>query len=99
MNISEIYLNSLLSQMTYSDGLNENKEGSNLINQLTLTLGSRGVTQSQAQYFSDNFRVVEQQETTASGFSATLFERLNESGQGSGEYFLSRINGVRVECH
>jgi hypothetical protein len=89
MNVSEIYLNSLLAQMTYSDGLNENMDSSNLANQLTLALGSRGVTQSQAQYFSDNFQVVKQKETTASGFSATLFERLNESGKGTGEFFLS----------
>jgi Ca2+-binding RTX toxin-like protein len=91
MNISNAFINSMLSQAVYANNLNSAQGGDSLISQLAKSgeSGGAGMTSSQAEYFANNFRVIEQQETTASGFSATLFERLNESGQGSGEYFLS----------
>jgi hypothetical protein len=91
MNISDVYDVSLLSQAAYADKLNINKEDASLIGRLTLSTDDdgAGMTSSQAEYFANNFRVIGQQETTTSGFSATLFERLNESGKGTGEFFLS----------
>ena len=47
------------------------------------------MTASQAQYIANNFRVVEQQETTDSDFSATLFQRLDENGEPINEYYFA----------
>ena len=79
MNILGTYHNALLAQAAYADGLNNAKSDGALRQRLLTELKDKGMTISQAQYIADNFWVVEQQETTASGFSATLFERLENA--------------------
>jgi pimeloyl-ACP methyl ester carboxylesterase len=78
MNIENLYINSLLSQMAYAKNLEPDSAGADLVSALTHSEnGARDATQAQAQYFANNFRVVEQQETTTSGFSATLFQNIH----------------------
>jgi len=78
MTIADIFNASLLAHATYTDGLNTGDTGSTLASRLThSTDGANGVTSSQADYIGDNYRVVHQQATTGSGFSATLFKDKN----------------------
>ena len=85
MEISAIYRDALLSQMAYANRLNENKSGELLVNALTDSdNGAEGVTQAQAEYFASKYVVVQQIESEATGFSATLFQ-----DKESGEYHLA----------
>ncbi|CAM9647307.1 unnamed protein product, partial [Discosporangium mesarthrocarpum] len=87
MNISEIYHNALLAQAAYADDLNDTKDNTNLL--ISRLESVEDMTISQAQYIANNFRVVAQQDKTASGFSATLFQRLDENGQPIDEYYFA----------
>ncbi|CAG0990149.1 partial Leukotoxin, partial [Methylophilaceae bacterium] len=51
---------------------------------------------AQATEFIKNWRVASHQANTSSGFSATIFERLNENGTGTGQYSLA-IRGSTLE--
>ena len=75
MNLSDTYLASLTSQITYVDDLNENSTGLNLKDQIKKDMSISGVSESQAQYFADNFTVVAQDDenVTTTGFQATVF--------------------------
>jgi hypothetical protein len=46
--------------------------------------GSIGFSETQANEFSKRYRVIHQQANTESGFSGTLFERLNSNGVPTG---------------
>ena len=48
-----------------------------------------GMSSRQAKAFSENWRVIDQQQNTDSGFSATVFERIDESGNQTGEYTIA----------
>ena len=56
---------------------------------------NKGMSQSQAEQFVDNWAVIDQQPNTQNGFSATVFERLDESGIGTGEFTLA-IRGTEA---
>jgi hypothetical protein len=45
-----------------------------------------GMSDAQAADFVTHWRVVSQQPNTASGFSATVFEKLDANGQGTGQF-------------
>ena len=52
--------------------------------------GATRMTATQAYYFLQNYRIVNQLPNTASGFSATLMEKLDPAtGLGTGEYTIS----------
>jgi hypothetical protein len=89
MNIEKSYINSLLAQMSYANGLARGMKGDALKNQLFSELEAKDVTSEQATYFAKHFRVVEQYSVESTGFSATLFERLNDDGTPSDEYHLA----------
>lgn len=85
MNIKNIYEASLFAQMAYADNLEQGDTGAGLSDKLlSPSVGADDVTQAQADYFSANYRVIYQEPTTASGFSATLFQDVN-----TGEYVFS----------
>jgi hypothetical protein len=63
--------------MSYADNLNSSREGTALKNRLIAELSADGVSTAQADYFSANYRVIHQEPTTTSGFSATLFQDIN----------------------
>lgn len=44
-----------------------------------LKRGSKGMTQVQAQTFASNWRVIDQQPNTDSGFSATVFQNIDDN--------------------
>ncbi|MCF7982639.1 MAG: hypothetical protein K9K86_11705 [Pseudomonadales bacterium] len=90
MSITSIYDAALLAQASYADGLTVGSTGGLLESQLVdpnlnqNDVGdANGVSQAQAAYIASSFEVVYQQATTASGFSATLFQ------ETSGEYYLA----------
>ena len=70
MSILNNYLAALTSQMTYVN----NETGDALKSRILLDPDVEGITEIQAEYFSDNFTVVAQQDTTASGFFAMVFQ-------------------------
>ncbi len=77
MNITDIFDGSLLSQAAYADNLDSGLSGSALVAALTNSEFGADMTTAQAEYFADNYRVIQQQDTTASGFSATLFQNIH----------------------
>lgn len=48
-----------------------------------------GMSSAQAKEFAENWVVLDQQENTDSGFSATIFERLDDDGNPTGEYTMA----------
>lgn len=51
---------------------------------------TKSFSRTQAEEFADHYRVISQQPNTDSGYSATLFERLDEAGVGTSEYVFSQ---------
>ncbi|NMP30297.1 hypothetical protein HII17_01880 [Thalassotalea sp. M1531] len=49
-NITELYLNALLSQAAYANGLEPGMTDQDLINKLKIELKDDGLTQAQAEY-------------------------------------------------
>ena len=68
--VNEIFNAALLSQAAYADDLDR------LGLEIALKTVS-GITDAQAEFFSDNFRVIIQEPTTETGFSATLFQNIH----------------------
>lgn len=100
MDIKKIYKAPLLAQATYADGLVSGSTGTPLKNDLIdLDLNSDdvgvadGITNGQADFIANNYRVIHQESNPATGFSATLFEDVNNQGQ----YYLAlrEENGVK----
>ncbi len=75
MEINTIYEEALLAQAAYAS-LSAGMAGTTLTNALK-GLESKGVTQTQAEYFASKYTVV-YQENKDSGFSATLFKNIDD---------------------
>ncbi len=86
MNITDGFYQALLSEASYADLSNITTRQSYID---VLTDEGKGFSKSQADYFVNNWKVASHQPNTADGFSATLFERLNETGTGTGQYTLA----------
>jgi Ca2+-binding RTX toxin-like protein len=91
MDINKTFNASLLAQASYDDRLVSGLAGSPLKSELIDSdldsddVGvADGITSAQANYIATNYRVIYQEPTTASGFSATLFQDTN-----SNKYILS----------
>ncbi|MBP9154349.1 MAG: hypothetical protein KBF48_05370, partial [Xanthomonadales bacterium] len=70
------------------------RQGSNHPNRNAGGDGATGLTDTQQDYFGDNYEIVMHYPNDASGFSATLFERKNAAGHGTGEFFrVRRVSG------
>ncbi len=63
--------------------------------QVKTALITEGFSQAQAADFVTHWRVADHQPNTADGFSATLFEALDASGQGTGKFSLA-IRGTEA---
>jgi hypothetical protein len=80
----------LLSEISYVD-LQETKnpDGSYNKSKIVIALTSKGFSSAQALDYVNHWRVVDHQPNTTSGFSATLFEKLDDNQTGTGEYTLA----------
>ena len=88
MDINKTFNASLLAQATYADGLDPNDSVSFFKNDLIDQNPNSddpgvadGITSAQANYIATNYRVIYQEPTTASGFSATLFQDTNSNNK------------------
>lgn len=52
--------------------------------------GKSGFSKTQAEEFAKHYRVISQRPNTDSGYSGTLFERLDKNGAGTGEYIFAQ---------
>lgn len=52
--------------------------------------GDKDFSKTQAEEFAKHYRVVGQRPNTPSGYSGTVFERLDDSGAGTGEYVFAQ---------
>lgn len=52
--------------------------------------GKNGFSKTQAEEFATHYRVVSQRPNTASGYSGTVFERLDDSGNPTGQYVFAQ---------
>ncbi|MCU7864187.1 MAG: hypothetical protein KZQ92_09455, partial [Candidatus Thiodiazotropha sp. (ex Lucinoma borealis)] len=75
---------SILSDAAYADF-----RGALTETRLKQLLTDSGFTQTQATDFVRHWRVADHQPDTASGFSATVFERLDDSRNGTGEFAIA----------
>lgn len=57
---------------------------------IKIALKAKGWSDTQATEFLTHYRVVSQQPNTATGYSATLFERLSDGGAPTGEYVFAQ---------
>lgn len=83
MNINELYINGLLAQAAYADGLDPDMTGTFLADVLLNELKDKGMTRAQADFIGANFIVVKQSSSTSAieeGFSATVFQYIGEIG-------------------
>lgn len=91
MTISSMLEQALLSQAAYAENLTSimTKEGleSSLVE-------FAGMSLEQAKLFANTFEVVEQQPTTESGFSATLFRNISDGSLHLGEQIASFQTGL-----
>jgi len=71
MSINNIYLESLLAQAAYADGLTLGMTGAKLADELVKI---EGVSRAQAEYFASQYTVIHQDEVIETGFSGTLFQ-------------------------
>ncbi|MFV1998692.1 MAG: hypothetical protein ACC641_11885, partial [Acidiferrobacterales bacterium] len=95
MDTNMTYQNSLLSEASYADL--QNKFDPEDVKTALMNIGGpgKGFSEAQASDFVTRWRVADHQPNTSNGFSATLFETLDASGQGTGEYSLA-IRGTEV---
>ncbi len=84
MTTNELLASALLSEATYAD-----LAGKTAPKDLEGALIAGGFSKSQAAKFVTQWRVVDHQPNTLTGMSATLFERLDSSGNGTGEFTLA----------
>tara|TARA_R110002050_G_scaffold259795_2_gene399288 strand:+ start:769 stop:1422 length:654 start_codon:yes stop_codon:yes gene_type:complete len=75
MNINEVFESALLAQAAYADNLNAGMSASALAAALS---ENDNMTETQAEYFASRYKVIIQQPTTESGFSATVFQRIGD---------------------
>lgn len=87
MDINTLFHEALLAQAAYAD-LDANMTKEALITKLQDNFLVGGVTQAQAEYFADHFKVVQQDNNPETGFSATLFQEIKKYGE-LGEYHLA----------
>ncbi|MFT5706462.1 MAG: hypothetical protein ACI9ES_000741 [Oceanospirillaceae bacterium] len=87
MDINTLFHEALLAQAAYAD-LEANLTDEDIITKLQNDDFVGGVTQAQAKYFIDHFKVVQQDNNPETGFSATLFQEIKEDGE-LGEYHLA----------
>jgi hypothetical protein len=86
--IQDLFQQSQLAEAAYANFVN----GGGLIatgDELKTALIAEGFSESQAADFVTHWQVVSQQPDTASGFSATVFERLDANQQPTGQYSLA----------
>jgi len=86
MSDMDYFSGAVLSQASYADfdfdaGYTVAKFRSHLV--------SQGFSESEADRIVSEWRVVDQKPNTVTGFSGTLFERIDESGAGTGEFYLA----------
>ncbi|MHB8921047.1 MAG: alpha/beta hydrolase family protein [Halothiobacillus sp.] len=84
MTTNELLASALLSEATYAD-----LAGKTAPKDLEGALIAGGFSKSQAAKFVTQWRVVDHQPNTSTGLSATLFERLDSSRNGTGEFTLA----------
>ncbi len=75
MDIEALYFEALLAQAAYADGLEADMTAIELTEKL---MAVSGMTTVQAEYFASRYKVVAHQETTESGFSATVFQKISD---------------------
>ena len=82
MNITGVYNNSLLSEASYADFKDIDTKDSAQVKTALINIDGpgKGFSQAQAKDFVTHWKVVSHQPDTASGFSATLFESLDNPG-------------------
>jgi len=73
MKINTLFQEALLAQAAYVENLKPGMAGEELIDALKTR---DGITQAQAEYFSEHFTVEQQDENLDTGFSATLFKNI-----------------------
>ena len=84
MNTNELFESALLSEAAYADLAGKTTPGA-----VEKVLIAEGFSPTQAAKFVAQWRVVDHQPNTSTGLSATLFERLDSSGNGTGEFTLA----------
>ena len=80
MTITKAFQSAILSDASYVDFEGRDFTDSDDIKD-AINNDSEHLTDKQADDFVRTWRVVDQQPDTSSGFSATLFERINEAGE------------------
>ncbi len=83
MDIKALFEEALLAQAAYAYFSKPGMKDNELVAAL-LSDEDNNITQAQAEYFASNFIVVQQDNNTETGFSATLFQNIE-----SGEYHLA----------
>lgn len=90
MGISEYYQNSLLSEASYAVlQTARNPDGTFSQDLVESALIASDFSESQAADFVSHWRVVAHQPNKSTGLSATVFERLDDVGNGTGEFTLA----------
>lgn len=91
MNTNEMFETPLLSEAAYAD-----LDGKTIPEDVGKVLIAEGFSPTQATEFVTQWRVVDHQPNTLTGLSATLFERLDASGNGTGEFTLA-VRGTQPD--
>jgi hypothetical protein len=87
MDTTNAVENAQLSEATYADfRLAEKSDGTFDSGLVEKSLKKLGFSTVQASDFVENWRVADHLPDTSSGFSATLFEKLDDAGNGTGQY-------------
>ena len=90
MSISQLFGQALLSEASYADFWDDSKN--QLIDDIPgvqATLRAIGFSVIQSEEFTRRWRIIDHQPNTSNGFSATVFEALDEFGNGTGELSLA----------
>ncbi len=91
MDINNLLDSAMLSEAAYAD-----LAGNTAPKVIKEALKAEGFSPTQAAEFVTQWRVVDHQPNTLTGLSATLFERLDASGNGTGEFTLAVRGTQRV---
>jgi hypothetical protein len=97
MEVSDLFLSSSVSEASYANLQAAKKaDGSFDLDKVRAALIAEGFSPTQAAKFVTQWRVVDHQPNTLTGLSATLFERLDASGNGTGEFTLA-VRGTQPD--
>lgn len=82
MDMNNIYYQAMLSEASYADfRAAKASDGSYITEKVKAALIDKGFSETQATEFVSKWRVVDHQPNTPTGFSATLFERIDNPGE------------------